>query len=105
MVCVSASPAPPPITAHVPKMTPPRLDELLGTLAHELRSPLATIVSAAQVIAFDRDMDPVVRRALTVMERQSRQALRIVDDLFDQCAGSLGKLTLRKEVVSLAEIV
>ena len=64
----------------------PCLDELLGTLAHELRSPLVTIVSAAQV-ANECDMEPPARRALAVMERQSRQALGIIDDLFDTCAG------------------
>ena len=32
-------------------MAQPCLDELLGTLAHELRNPLVAIVSAAQVIA------------------------------------------------------
>ena len=86
-------------------MSQPRLDELLGTLTHELRSPLVTIVSAAQMIANEHDMKPSVRRALAVMERQSRQALRIIDDLFDTCAGTEGKLSLRKEVIGLADIV
>jgi signal transduction histidine kinase len=81
------------------------MDELLGTLAHELRSPLATILSAVQVITYDGDLHPTVRRTLAVMERQSRQALQIIEDLFDLCAGSSGKLTLRKEVVDLADVV
>jgi signal transduction histidine kinase len=83
----------------------PRLDEMLGTLAHELRGPLATIVSAVPVVADDGDLGPAGWRALAVMERQSRQALRLVDDLFDLCAGALGKLTLRKEAVDLAAVV
>jgi signal transduction histidine kinase len=80
------------------------LDELLGTLAHELRSPLVTIVSAAQV-ADEWDMEPRVRRAFAVMERQSRQAIRIIEDLFDICAATGGKLSLRKERVDLADLV
>src|SRR4051794_1728016 len=71
--------------------------ELLGTLAHELRNPLATIVIAAQVVVNAYDIEPPARRALAVVERQSRQALRIIDDLFDVCAGTTGKLSLRKE--------
>jgi signal transduction histidine kinase len=86
-------------------MAQPCLDELLGTLAHELRSPLATIVSVAQVVANGCDMEPPVRRALAVVERQSRQALQIIDDLFDLCAGTEGKLSLRKDVVGLADLV
>jgi signal transduction histidine kinase len=85
-------------------MAQPCLDEMLGTLAHELRSPLVTIVSAAQV-ANQCDMEPPARRALSVVERQSRQALRLIDALFDICAGAKGKLSLRKEVVGLADIV
>src|SRR5215813_13967675 len=102
MFSVLGAPAPTPIGGQTPEE--PCLDELLGTLAHELRSPLATIVSAAQV-ANESDMEPPARRALAVMERQSRQALQIIDDLFDVCAGTGGKLSLRKEVVELADIV
>jgi signal transduction histidine kinase len=91
--------------ARGPEVAQPCLDELLGALAHELRSPLVTIVSAAQVVANQCEMGPPVRRALAVMERQSRQALRLIDDLFDLCAGAAGKLSLRKEVVSLADVV
>jgi signal transduction histidine kinase len=86
-------------------VTQPCLDALLGTLAHELRSPLATILSAVQVITFDGDPGPFARRVLAVMERQSRQAMRLIDDLFDLCAGTSGKLSLCKEVVCLAEVV
>jgi signal transduction histidine kinase len=86
-------------------VTEARLDELLGTLAHELRSPLATILSAVQVITYDCGLDPDVRRALAVMERQSRQAMQIIEDLFDLCSGASGKLSLRKEFVGLDEIV
>jgi signal transduction histidine kinase len=113
MCSVLRSPAPTPIGGQTPEegfcfcppgTEEPCLDELLGTLAHELRSPLVTIVSAAQV-AKECDMEPAARRALAVMERQSRQALRIIDDLFDICAGTEGKLSLRKEVVKLADVV
>ena len=39
------------------------------------------------------------------MEHQAQQAIRLVDDLFDLCAGGLGKLSLCKEVVALADVV
>src|SRR5262245_45164152 len=87
------------------EVSPPCFDELLGTVAHELRNPLVAIVDAAQMIANDCDLEPLGRRALALMERQSRQALRMIDDLFDICAGTGGKLSLRKEVVELAELV
>jgi signal transduction histidine kinase len=80
-------------------------DERLATLAHELRSPLATIVLALEVIAGGRDVDPATRRARDIAERQARRAMQLIDDLFDVCAGSRGKLSLRTEVVDLAGIV
>jgi signal transduction histidine kinase len=83
----------------------PNLDELLGTLTHELRSPLATIVSGVQMVAGEYNMDPLARRGLAVVERQARQAMRLIEDLFDLCAGALGKLSLRREAVTLAEVV
>jgi signal transduction histidine kinase len=87
------------------EVTQPSIDELLGTVAHELRSPLATILSAVELIRGNCDMEQAARRALVVVERQSRQAMRIVDDLFDLSASSWGKLSLSKVVVRLADIV
>jgi signal transduction histidine kinase len=79
-------------------------DEWLGTLSHELRSPLATIVCALDQIP-GPDLDPAVRRARDIAERQARQALQLVDDLFDLCASSRGKVSFSTEVVDLADVV
>jgi signal transduction histidine kinase len=81
-----------------------RIDELMGILAHELRTPIAAILTAVGVLT-DCDLDPPARRVLAGMERQVRQAMRLVDDLFDVCAGSWGKLSLCKVVVNLTEVV
>jgi signal transduction histidine kinase len=81
------------------------LDELLGTVAHELRGPLATLLTGVSVLASTCELDPLARQTLPVMEGQLRQAIRLVDDLFDLCAGGLGKLSLSKEVVALADVV
>jgi signal transduction histidine kinase len=85
--------------------TQPSLDELLGTVAHELRGPLASILSGVSAITSECGLDPFRRRTLTLMEQQSLEAMRLVDDLFDLCAGGLGKLSLCKEVVAVADVV
>ena len=79
--------------------------EWLATVAHELRSPLVTVVQALEVISggYDVDLDP--RRAYDVAQRQARKALQLVEDLFDVCAGFRGRLSLRNEIVDLAETV
>jgi signal transduction histidine kinase len=81
------------------------MEESLATLAHELRDPLAAILLALEVIAGGHDGDPAARKARTIAEHQARRAVRIVEDLFDLCAGSLDRLPLCKEVVELAAVV
>src|SRR5262245_56060246 len=90
-------------TSTKPAPAPLPTDEALATLAHELRDPLATILLALDL--HSGDGDSAARRALATAAHQARRAVRIVDDLFDLCAGSRGRLTLRKEVVELAEVV
>lgn len=80
-------------------------EESLAVVAHELRGPLATILFALEEIADRTGADPAVRRAREIAERQALRASRIVDDLFDICAGSFGKLSLRKQLVNVAEVV
>jgi signal transduction histidine kinase len=78
-------------------------DEALATLAHELRDPLATILLALDL--HSSDGDPAARQALMMAAHQARRAVRIIDDLFDLCAGSGGRLTLCTEMVQLSEVV
>jgi signal transduction histidine kinase len=84
---------------------PPSLNELLGTVAHELRSPLVAVIDAVGLIASECDRGSFARPILAGMESQLRQAMWLVDDLFDLCAGGLGKLSLHKEFVALDEVV
>jgi two-component system CheB/CheR fusion protein len=69
-----------------------------------LRGPLGTILYALEAIS-DGQGDPASLWARDIAERQARRALRLVDDLFDLCAGSWGKLSIHREVVELAGIV
>jgi signal transduction histidine kinase len=77
--------------------------DALATLAHELRDPLAAILLALEM--HSEDGDPAARRTLTMAAHQARRAVRIVDDLFDLCAGSRDSLPLCKELVQLAAVV
>jgi signal transduction histidine kinase len=86
-----------------PAPAPVATEEVLATLAHELRNPLNIILLALQL--HSGDSDPATRRALTMAAHQARQAARIIDDLFELCASSRGSLPLDKEVVELAAVV
>jgi signal transduction histidine kinase len=90
--------------SHVnPAPAPLASDEVLAILAHELRDPLGALLFALD--ALPGDVDPDVRRAHSIARHQARRAVQIVDDLFDLCRASWERLSLRKEVVQLADIM
>ncbi|MBA3476919.1 MAG: PAS domain-containing protein [Lautropia sp.] len=82
-----------------------RKDEFLATLAHELRNPLAPIVTALEVLRLKAPADPQMRWSRDVIERQVRHMTRLVDDLLDVARISSGKAQLRTERIELASVV
>ncbi|MGE0797016.1 MAG: ATP-binding protein [Lautropia sp.] len=82
-----------------------RKDEFLATLAHELRNPLAPIVTALDVFRLRMPPDPQLEWSRGVIERQVRHMTRLVDDLLDIARLSTGKSQLRIARVDLAEVL
>ena len=81
-----------------------RKDEFLGMLAHELRNPLAAIMTAGEVL--HRQVEQANAQKLTgVIRRQTRALARMVDDLLDVSRVTLGKIELTKEPLLLTELV
>ena len=79
-------------------------DEFLGMLAHELRNPLAAISNAAYLVKESKD-EEAADHALTIVERQTRNMVRIVDDLLDVSRITHGKIHLRKQALDLRELL
>ena len=79
-------------------------EEWLATLSHELRSPLATILDALELVSSDLEK-PGAKRAGDIALHQAKKAIQLIDDLFDLSAQTCGKLALRKEKVKMADIV
>ncbi|HEV8362093.1 MAG TPA: ATP-binding protein [Gemmatimonadaceae bacterium] len=82
-----------------------RKDEFLATLAHELRNPLAPIRNALHIMQLAEDDGAAIDQARTMMERQLKQMVRLIDDLLDVSRITRGKLDLRKERVELAAVI
>ncbi len=82
-----------------------RKDEFLAMLAHELRNPLAPIRNAVQVMRRLGTSDERVQHMRDVVDRQTDQLARMVDDLLDVSRVSLGKITLRKERADVLAII
>ena len=82
-----------------------RKDEFLATLAHELRNPLAPLVTGLEVLK-NADADPQkLKRARDLMSRQLKQMVRLIDDLLDVSRITTNKLQLRRDTLDLTAIV
>ncbi|HEX2163923.1 MAG TPA: hybrid sensor histidine kinase/response regulator, partial [Thermoanaerobaculia bacterium] len=78
-------------------------DEFLAMLGHELRNPLAPIVTALHLIKL-RD-DGRLERERAVLDRQVAHLHRLVEDLLDVSRITHGKLQLERRPIELARAV
>ncbi len=78
-------------------------DEFLAMLGHELRNPLAPIVTALQLMELRANGQLAHERE--VIQRQVHHLMRLVDDLLDVSRITRGKLELQRERVELGAIV
>ncbi|HEY0590197.1 MAG TPA: PAS domain S-box protein, partial [Thermoanaerobaculia bacterium] len=82
-----------------------RKDEFLATLAHELRNPLAPVRTGIELLQ-QNDVDAAAsRQILGVLQRQTAQLVRLVDDLLDVSRFTRGKITLQPASVSIREML
>ena len=82
-----------------------RKDEFLATLAHELRNPLAPIRNGLQVLRLSGTNGEAAAEVRSMMERQLKQMVRLVDDLLDVSRITRNKIDLKMHRIELATIV
>jgi PAS domain S-box-containing protein len=80
-------------------------DVFLATLAHELRNPLAPIINALQLIQQIGGPDHEFAALHAIMERQSTQLVRLLDDLVDISRISTGQLRLKFDPITLQTVL
>lgn len=82
-------------------------NEFITTLAHELRNPLASILSAVEVLQLAGSRGEERAKPAELMEvvgAQTRVMSRLLDDLLDVSRISQGKLNLRMHTVDVRSI-
>ena len=77
-------------------------DQFLAMLGHELRNPLAPIVTALE-LAKSHDEDH--SGEIAVMERQVQHLVRLVEDILDIARFTRGKVTIVRERIELSAVV
>ena len=82
-----------------------RKDEFLATLGHELRNPLAPILTSLQLLKLSTFTDQRSLRACAVMERQVNHLVRLVDDLLEVSRITRGVVEVRKETLDLVAVL
>ncbi len=81
-----------------------RRDEFMATLSHELRNPLAVLSNAAELLRGSEDRASTLR-ITGVLERQTRQMRRMVDELLDVARIAKGKVQLHFTELDFVELV
>lgn len=80
-----------------------RKDDFLAMLAHELRNPLAPLVSSIELLRRRGGDARVLGDQLDVMTRQVGQLSRLVEDLLDVARVSHGQVDMRLEELRLRD--
>ena len=80
-----------------------RRDEFLAMLSHELRNPLGAMVTATAMLK-GTDAPQRQPRTVEILERQSRQMARLLDDLLEASRVTQNKIALQRRVIDLRAI-
>jgi signal transduction histidine kinase len=80
-------------------------NDFIAVLAHELRNPLAPVVTAIDVLKMRKDLDQEGLETLSMMEGRMNTVRRLLDDLLDISRISEGKIALKVERINLEVVL
>jgi len=75
--------------------------QFVTVLSHELRNSLSVIRMAAGILKMEPSASPAVIKARTLIEHQTAQMSRLVEDLLETSRADTGHLALKREKVNL----
>lgn len=82
-----------------------RKDEFLAMLAHDLRNPLGPIANATAILKMMESQTPAIAPVRQIVERQLDQLRRVIGDMRDVTRITQAKVELRRERLSVADLV
>ena len=80
-------------------------DEFLSNLSHELRNPLNTILSWAQLFRTRNLDEAAVTRAWEVVDQSAKVQAQLIDDMLNVSRITSGKLHLNTRLIDLVSVV
>ena len=78
-------------------------DEFLAMLGHELRNPLAPIITALDLMQLHEPL--LFTRERAIIRDQARHLVSLVDDLLDVARVAQGKVELKRVRISCSEVI
>lgn len=82
-----------------------RKDVFLATLAHELRNPLAPLLTAVDMLQRVPENQQMVTQLADILQTQVGQMSHLIDDLLDMARITSGKIVLQKVRVLLFSVI
>lgn len=82
-----------------------RKNDFLAVLAHELRNPMAPIITSLAILRRTCPQDEQSSTAMRAIERQSAHLTRLIEDLLDITRISRGKVELQRQPTDLVTLI
>ncbi len=80
-------------------------DEFLAVLSHELRSPLNPILGWSRLLQNGKLDKAKAKQAVTIIERNAKLQVELIEDLLDISRILQGKLSLTSSPINLASVI
>lgn len=82
-----------------------RRQDLVAFLAHDLKTPLTSVVSYAELLGEEEDLPPHVRDYIRILNDKARRLQVMVQDVFEVSKAASGELPLRLERLDLGRLL
>lgn len=80
-------------------------DHFIAVLSHELRTPLTPVLTTILDLEAEPNLEPPVREALQLIQRNVQLEARLIDDLLDVTRLAKGKLQIERRIVSVNSVL
>lgn len=76
----------------------------LANVSHEVRTPLASVIGATELV-MDAELEPGVERLMHIVERNSRRLLHLLDDILDFSRLEAHQVVLRLRPFDVRDVI
>lgn len=81
-------------------------NELITSIAHDLRTPLTSIIGYLEILSVKRDLDESIREKYTeIAYTKSKRLQQLINDLFSFTKLSYGKTAMRVSVIDIVKLL